>query len=995
MPLEEEQLNGRIASLIREQSSDLGWHVQEEAKGSFQHDRLKKPDIVIRRGFAPPVVIENEYAPGRTLADDCLSRIGRTLEPDARGDSGEVSVVFALRTPNVIRNCAHGDEADALLRAGAELEFAVYRGNKDDHTRFPRDGFLRGDIRDFVNFVKPASIPEDFVNQAADTLSRGTNEAAAILVHHSDARTNFGVKLGKRLHQPWPLNDYTATGKQAKADAESRLQTAKMCATMLINAIAYQHNLSNHHDEIEDLHTLRRSLRGRELNKGDLLVEWGKILEINYWPIFHIAEELVANLTMDAVADMLPVMLKTADGIQLAMRQNDIAGIVFQRLIADRKTLKTYYTRPESAVFVAHLGVHDDVDWSDPDVVKDYRIADYACGTGGLVLAAYQRVRDLHRSHGGRPDKLHSHMMEESLTACDIMPAAVHLSSSLLSSVAPAETYSGTRNILYPFGGVRNADGELERDCNDKPVVRLGALDLLDLCSTKFQVVLPLDESMATMGSNGRRRAIEVEMAPASQDLVIMNPPFTRYSEGVSRFAAFGTSKEEQTAMSERESELNKNTIADWNAGLGTSFAAIANNMVKPGGRIAMILPLSAAVGGGYKGKRPNSWGKFRMMLAKSYTDIIVVSISASTPTDHAFSADTHMGEVVIIATQLQEGQSPRRTAHFVNLHKRPDSELEAQAVAREIRSLVTGLTEPDTQANIMIGSDQVGSVSLEYIDPHSKWSAVRIANGGMYRRIVRLSRGQIDLPLQPAPVGIPITQLGDIGEIGPHSLRYRENFDMSDDYAVDSEYQFLWNRNFRTQFTMLLDPDRSGQLRESTRAIGIGYWQRASNLHIGTDMRFNASSTVAAYTAKPSGGGRSWPSFKMASRDFERSTCAWFNSTLGLMCYWIDSNRTQDARGGSSVTAITNIATLDVRRLSDTQLTAAVAIFEDLCRERLLPANEAYRDPVRHEIDRRFLVDVLDLGEDAVDQFATIRNQWCAQPTVTDTKKTGIRFNT
>ena len=49
MPLEEEQLNGRIASLIRNQTADLGWHVQEEAKGSFQHDKLKKPDIVIRR----------------------------------------------------------------------------------------------------------------------------------------------------------------------------------------------------------------------------------------------------------------------------------------------------------------------------------------------------------------------------------------------------------------------------------------------------------------------------------------------------------------------------------------------------------------------------------------------------------------------------------------------------------------------------------------------------------------------------------------------------------------------------------------------------------------------------------------------------------------------------------------------------------------------------------------------------------------------------------
>ena len=994
MPLEEEQLNGRIASLIRYQTADLGWHVQEEARGSFQHDRLKKPDIVIRRGFAPPVVIENEYAPGRTLADDCLSRIGRTLEPDAHGHSGEVSVVFAVRTPVAIRNCAHGDEADAMLRAGTMLEFAVYRGNKDDHTRFPRDGFLRGDIRDFVNFVKPASIPEDFVNQAADTLSRGTNEAAAILVHHSDARTNFGVKLGEKLHQPWPVNDYTATGKQAKADAESRLQTAKMCATMLINAIAYQHNLSNHHDEIEDLHSVSERIRGHELNKGNLLVEWGKILEINYWPIFHIALELVVDLTMDAVADMLPVMLKTADGIQLAMRQNDIAGIVFQRLIADRKTLKTYYTRPESAVFVAHLGVHDDVDWSDPDIVKDYRIADYACGTGGLVLAAYQRVRDLHRSRGGRPDKLHSHMMEESLTACDIMPAAVHLSSSLLSSVAPAETYRGTRNILYPFGGVRTADGELERDCNGKPVVRLGALDLLDLCSTKFQVVLPLDESMA-MGSNGKRRPIEVEMAPASQDLVIMNPPFTRGTGESSRFITFGTSREEQDAMSQRESALGINTIADWNAGLGTAFAAIANNMVKPGGRIAMILPLSAAVGGSYNGKMPNSWQKFREMFAESYTDIIVISISGAEALGFAFSADTHIGEVVIIGTQLREGESPSRTAHFVNLTKRPGNDLEAQEVAREVRSLVSRLTEPDTQADIMVGSERVGAVSLENIDPRSKWTAVRIANGGMYRRIKRITEGFVDLPHMVAPERIPVTRLGDMGVVGPQHRRYRETFDMTNECPPDSEYQFLWNRNASAQFSMLLAPDRSGHLLESERSRGITYWQRASNLHIAAEIGFPANTTVAAYTTRPTGGGRAWPSLKMESLDYERATCAWFNSTLGLMCYWFHSNRTQNARSVTTITAIRNMSTLDLRALSPDQLASAVAIFDDLCRERMLPANEAYRDPVRQELDRRIMTEVLKLDDGAVEQLAILRNQWCAEPTVTGMKKTGIRFNT
>ena len=238
--------------------------------------------------------------------------------------------------------------------------------------------------------------------------------------------------------------------KQANANADARSQTAKMCATMLINAIAYQQNLSSHHDDIEDLGTVRE-VRGRgEISKSLVLEEWRRILDINYWPIFHIARMLLLVLPNEAVSEIMPGMLDTADRIQAAMRQNDVAGIVFQRLIADRKTLKTYYTRPESTVLAAHLGIPDDIDWGDTETVRNYRIADYACGTGGLVLAAYQRVRDLHSAHGGDPDRLHSHMMEHSLTACDIMPAAVHLSSSLLSSVVPGETYEGDAPHTLP-----------------------------------------------------------------------------------------------------------------------------------------------------------------------------------------------------------------------------------------------------------------------------------------------------------------------------------------------------------------------------------------------------------------------------------------------------------------------------------------------------------------------------------------------------------------
>ena len=109
------------------------------------------------------------------------------------------------------------------------------------------------------------------------------------------------------------------------------------------------------------------------------------------------------------------------------------------------------------------------------------------------------------------------------------------------------------------------------------------------------------------------------------------------------------------------------------------------------------------------------------------------------------------------------------------------------------------------------------------------------------------------------------------------------------------------------------------------------------------------------------------------------------------MISYWLESNRTTGGRGTTTVTAIPNIPTLDLRRLTAAQLAAAAQIYDDLSREAMLPANEAYRDPVRQELDRRLLVEVLGLDETAIEQLAILRNQWCMEPTVAGTKSTGL----
>jgi predicted RNA methylase len=993
MTLEEPQLNGRIASVINRLTNSAGWQAREELWEALRGPRTK-PDVLITRADGPPIVLENEYYPATTVADDCMKSMGRELNPSVAGAAGKVSTVIAIRSTDELHRCLTGDAAQRMLEAGHEIEYAVYQGNETVQARFPLSGYIRGNVRDLVDFIRPAAEPQDTINFAIQAFEQGV-EDAAMLIMGCARHTNIGEAIAKTLRQQWPADpEETSTKpaelKQERADRNAREQTAKMTATMLINALAYQRNLAGFAG-IRDLEQVQDATPGGKLTKASVIEEWDNILDINYWPIFHIARQLLQIIPAAAAVQLLDSMRKTADAIQEAIRQNDVAGTVFQRLIADRQTLATYYTRPESTTLAACLAVPEDLDWANPETLKNYHIADYACGSGGLVLAAYQRARDLHRNHGGDPDSVHAYMMENSLTACDIMPAAVHLTSSLLSSVAPRERYTGTRNVLYPFGGTGDFDNK------GKPIVAVGSLELLDINAVRYQAVLPLNRQMV-LGATEERRAIEVEMTPLSQSLVIMNPPFTTPTNhaadhakpGNPAYAAFNTTQEEQKAMSDKVKTLAKDTISDGYAGLGSGFSQIAHNMVKPDGHIALILPLSAMLGGSYDGEFVRSWQKLRQLLAEKYNDIMVLSLAQNADKDASFSADTDLAEVIIVARRLGHGEKPKGLAHFVNLVERPANKLAAQETAKSIRQTVANLTKLGAISEALVGDKPVARIRLEKIDPLEKWTTVRAANLELVQSAKELANRSLVLPQRQEPVSIPMAPMAQIGSVGPVHRLFELAFTKQKGVNSGTTWPILWNRDSDYQYSMAISPDHSGTIKDDKEDEVNRLWEFVSRLHISAECRFNSNPTCAALTPTKSAGGRAWPNFQMKTPEMEKATCVWLNGTLGFISYWIESNRSQSGRGGTTVTAIPNIPCLDFTKLHANQLKAAVKIYDDLCQKRMLPANEAWRDPVRQELDRRLLTEVLGLDDAAVEQLAILRNQWCAEPTVTGTKKTG-----
>ena len=60
-----------------------------------------------------------------------------------------------------------------------------------------------------------------------------------------------------------------------------------------------------------------------------------------------------------------------------------------------------------------------------------------------------------------------------------------------------------------------------------------------------------------------------------------------------------------------------------------------------------------------------------------------------------------------------------------------------------------------------------------------------------------------------------------------------------------------------------------------------------------------------------------------------------------------------------------------------------AETIFDELKHLDFLPANEAYRDNTRKLLDRRVLIDLLNLPESILEPLDLLRLKWCSEPSV------------
>jgi hypothetical protein len=984
----EHTINDAIAEVLR--GTRHAWRapktVFSEHTGMLKGGN-KRADILILERNVSPVVIETEVLPAVTVEREARGRLGEIVRTTGR----PILSSLAVRLPARLRTKS-GVPLKQELETADDLEIAMFTGSTPkDAVRWPLEGWIKGSVADLSILTQSASVPPAVIERASQELTAGVNEAAGLLEELVKTRPATIKEISNELRQ----------GDNGKE------QIQRVVATIFANAFIFQESLSRGEGELASVHSLG-DLRSNGLTKFAIIDEWEKILRINYYPIFDIASRILQRLPSQNIKAFIASLIDTADKLasQGVMRSHDLTGKVFQRVITDRKFLAANYTDPASAALLTGLAITSKSSfrsqtWASAGDVKSLRVADFACGTGTLLSTAYQRIGQLHELSGGNAAILHAEMIADSLIGADVLPAATHLTATMLSGAHPAVKYTHSSIMTIPFG--RKPYG-----------IALGSLDLLK-DQRDFTDTVKVIEGMGQ-----RERETWLALPHTEFDIVMMNPPFTRNTDhkrknknGISHpmFAAFGSTPKDQKDMATATKKLIKQmgaNSAHGNAGEASIFLVLGDRKLKEGGVLAVVMPFSLMLG--------DSWDDSRALLSNNYSDLILVSIAGTRDKDMSFSADTDMRECLVVGRKAKTGS---KRATFVVLKKRPMYSIEGANAAQQIHRLIAekklhNLEDgPVGGTPLYFGADLLGHVIEAPLPKSGGWNVARIDDLSLAQAAYQLANERrIWLPRmrKSEAVHLPITTVSRIGKIGPYDLdisgdtstgEVRGPFDIEElkDAKKAPTYPALWSHDADRERTMSFEADCEASPRHGKNAVErsiiadkvANIWGTASHCHFNRDFRFNSQSTGMQFTRRKTIGGRAWLSISLSSVEQEKALVLWANTSLGMLLYWWHSNKQQAGRGSIPKSSLQTLPVLDVTALTPRQLSAAAELFDATSGRDLLPFNEIDRDSVRLELDRRVAQEVLGFPRsmlEAEGPLQALREKLAQEPSIRGSKE-------
>lgn len=909
----EEAVNTQLAMLL----ARMG--VTADAETIHLHGR-HRPDVLLQlRGLRVAIEgkFEDQPSAERIVLADARKRVA----------AGIAHMAAAAIYPRSVRATPTAGLLDRLATATLRYRIISEAAESDWIEGTPAA------LMDSLRRAQESLTRDDIVAETAKALSMRLETVAGLWI----GQVGACERLSKLLGMP------AQPDETAGAARDRRETAARVSALVLANAFIFHEQLAQTDTRVEPL---RRIAKEADV-VGATARHWRWIWEnINYVPIFQLGERVLDELPSSATT-LGAVQSLQAEAQAICRRQaalrHDLMGRIYHWLLHDAKYLGTYYTAVPAATLLLKLvfALPWPADFTNPRELADFKVADLACGTGTLLMAAAQALTDRYIRDRAERDLsldekditvLHQTLMQNVLHGYDILPTAVHLTASTLALMAPEVAFRNMNLFVMPMGV-------------DHGTPRLGSLDFLS--GPQITTQFALDHSQLDTVRTGAARTSYANARVPQLDLCVMNPPFvsSRYGNRL-----FGSLPRDRAALQKALSQQARQLAVSATAGLGALFVPLAERHTKPGGRIAFVLPVALATG--------EAWGPIRKRIADGFhLELVVTSHDAERP---SFSENTDLSEVLFVARRLNARETPGATT-YVNLWRNPRTIHESLDSAARISAAIASIGgEADRGAVIPGAAAPIGEVaSLAAPQGTDNWTGAIFAQGYLMRAHWALdSLAELRLPGETAGHPVPLCRLDALGTLGYDVRDIFDAFEVDRTGTAWSPHPAFWNHDADKVRCIAQAPNatllaRSAPLAGRKLKDAAAVWSKAGRILLVSRL-WPVTHRVLATSFPRTVLGNTWWAFddSRLTEPMRKALLLWLNSTLGLLMYFGRRAITRSAWMQMKKPAWSATPVLDVRALTARQSSLLAMAYDQFAARELAPISQLDADAARRAMD-------------------------------------------
>ncbi len=730
---------------------------------------------------------------------------------------------------------------------------------------------------------------------------------------------------------------------------------AILLSSIYYESIRYTHNL----DSLENLSYATDPQKAITKATRD-------ILEIDYEPIFEAIRDMLKSYPLLPTLFTRLVSLASNIASKKSLLRRDLAGKVYHKVVGSwslKKGLATFYTQIPAAYLLLYLSK-----------ARLSRIADFACGSGTLLVAAYSAANSQYRmtllqtGTDRNPNEIETDFHSQFISSCyafDVLEYATQITALNLALHSPETPIPEFSSIYTMPLGYREKDDS----------VSLGSLELAR-GTPKFSEMMG---QVTEIGIKKKRKTKDLmnkllNLEPF--DLIVMNPPFARTTgrggkEGGGMFGFMGDEhirsevlKDYKNVRDEARRSLEgtartllKDTNLEillndpdfnpymqiWQAGEAILFLYLADMRLKQDGKICFVLPKGLLSG--------ISWFLGRVLLAAKYhLRYVIVSYD---PDNYNFSESTSLSECMFVADRTDKHSDNEETT-FITILKKPHTSIEAIALANRI---------DNREGNYIEAGNSMAFLTTvkrhELLDNVDNWGRfVFLPNIELQDEITSLLSGTIKIGKTDGK--LPLTRLNNlISSIGVDRHRFTDTFEIVKE-PIPGSMRVLHGGEEEQRQTMSTSPNAYVIPRIET-AKNI-YNEKAGSLLLPNRIWIETTHIISLLSDERIISNIFYATrLKNEDNDRIKALCIWFNSTWGILT--ILGSR-EETRGGFISLNQSHwrlLPVLDIDSLSQDKIKALASIFDDFRDKDLGRIPEQYSSngtgkQLRTELDISFL---------------------------------------